>query len=37
MFNIASVDYSIRAMEKQRGMAFGFQKMATAVKKKLDR
>ena len=25
--------FRIRAMEKQRGMAFGFQKTATAVKK----
>ena len=26
-----------RSTEKQRGMAFGFRKTATAVKKKLDR
>ena len=25
--------FRTRSMEKQRGMAFGFQKMATAVKK----
>ena len=25
-----------RSMEKQRGMAFGFRKTATAAKKKLD-
>jgi hypothetical protein len=30
-------EFRTRSMEKQRGMAFGFRKMATAVKKKLDR
>jgi hypothetical protein len=29
--------FRIRSMEKQKEMAFGFRKTATAVKKKLDR
>ena len=29
--------FRTRSMEKQRGMAFGFRKTATAVKKKPDR
>ena len=29
--------FRTRSMEKQRGMAFGFRKTATAVKKKTER
>jgi len=29
--------FRTRSMEKQRGMAFGFRKTATAVKKQADR
>ena len=35
-YKIYNKKFRIRTMEKQTGMAFGFQKMVTAVKK-LDR
>jgi hypothetical protein len=30
-------EFRTKSMEKQRGMAFGFRKTATAVKKRTDR